>query len=805
MRKVLLIFVLSMISTGLLYSKVTNSERLENNPKRTTAVQPDQAWKDAKVGKTIKSNSDFQGTQLELENIWNQYMANNKHSPVAYEPISGLFYVTLLDIARDPNDENKYGDMAVLYNINMADKSVGSDTTRMNLSTFEYYNYPSIAVTNPLKSDSREDHMIYTHFTFWDIDPDNPGFIIPRGARVYISSLEYGYGRDYRDIDPFPYVGPEENNADDNNYVWNAVDLISVDNGEDESSFYFASVLLPEDSNQDRYGAFGVHGYDALFGNKYTDQVPENMGFDDFRYDAGNASFYGNTPCLGSDSEGHIYFGTTHFFNAQIEYRVPGVAKSTDNGQTWSEFNIVNQNLLSDYAADNGFGDIQFYANVAYQIDGFKVTSPDNYSFVFRADLYETAGGDLSNVHVLEAMYKDGEWSIHFIADLATAEIRSFGTNTTDPRYLGKNFSYEANSRGHEVELALTADGKYEVVKWIDENRDHMSVMPDGWADLVQYSNGSYVEVTGYDTVYACDIYMSWKEVGSTEWNGPFNVTNDETNSIYTYMPDIVPSTSSVPMLMLKTFDYEGDDRDGVYRDLPDVFEQYIAEKVTKVATFLEVDATQEGSFGGKTLATNLEDDLLQFQFVGTTETKTKKVDFVNTGGSVITITDFETDGDTDAFEFSAGQTPLELGIGESVSVEVKFSPTEVGKMYNAQLYLLSDAENNDDIVVNLQGMGVVTSVYEENSELIDITINPNPISETGSIELKINGDAPQTVKMSLYNTAGQNLGILYDGNLQSGSSRNIEIKSEDYPSGSYNLFIEIDGKIIRKTIAISK
>ena len=811
MKKVLYIITFSILAFGLL-NATENLDKLTNRLNTEPTLSSDlEHLKKVSLENPAKKRNTLQAEDGVIYNILNQYMGANKHSPVSYEPTSGFFYFTVLDITLEgvleaDNQGGIYGNIAHLFYLDPNTGEWGHDTTRVDYDKFEYYNYPSLYVTNPLASNDREDHVVYTHFTFWAIDTENPGFITPAGSRVFISALAYDYGYDYRDMDPFPFIGPDKNEADENNYIWNDVDLIGL-SGNDETSFYFVSPLLPADRNADRYGAYGIQGYDVVFGDKITDKVPENWGYDDFRFDAGNGGSFGNAANLGADDAGNLYMAINHLFNSQIEDRAPGVSKSTDQGVTWSEFNIMSADVLRDYAADNGFPDINVGSNISYDIDGFKVLAEDVYSYVYRVNLFN-AEGTLANVHVVEAMYDEsGTWSLNFIADLNSSQITSLSTAPLIPVYLGKNLRLGTNSRGHELELAITADGKYEVAKWIDINLEHMAVMPEGWNDLIESVNGVWQIVEDFDTLFACDIYMSWKEVGTDTWNGPFNVTNDEENSFNTFMPDIIPNLTNIPLMMLRTVDYEGlVDGRGMFNTTPDLLEQYVVEKIYKDVVYMELDATADViAEPTKILEHDNAENFIGFGYVGTDGDVTEEITFTNSGNTALTITDFNAIGDTEGFSFSVATTPLVIEPKSSGVLEVTFAPSVVGKEYEATLTLASDADNNEDISITLFGMGVYKSVYQENSEFIDIAINPNPISQEGSIDFTINGIKPQSVKMSLFSSTGKNIAVLFDQIVLSGTSKSIELNADKFTSGSYNLIIEIDGKLLRRSIIINK
>ena len=692
MKKAIHILLIFILSIGL-YNKKLNSKELSNTPFENTKLEINYSNSNTKTLYIPEQKIDNNILSSEINrfsiySVINQYMGNAKHSPVAYEPKSGFFYI----IALGSTDGNPRGDITNLFYLNPNTGQWGHDTLRINQSKFEYYLYPSISVTNPSNSNQREDHVVYTHYQFSDLDPDNPGFVKQVGARSYISALAYDYGYDYLDLDILANDGPTKNDADVNKYIWSSVDLLGID-GDNESYFYYVSPLQPA-TDTDRWGAFGINGFEIVSGNTLINDVPKLWGYENFLFDQENRGPLSGMPSLGNDADGNIYMAVNNIFKSQIEARTPGVSKSTDKGKTWSEFNIMPMSLLNDYAVENGFDNINIGANISYNIDAFKVIGEDSYSYIYRVNLFNTQG-QLTNVHLVESLYKNNLWTINFIADLNTSTLNSISVNGSNAAFLGKNFRLETNDRGHEVETSITADGKYQVVKWVDENPEHMVVMPKDWDDIIISVGGNFQVLEGFDSLYACDIFMAWKEIGTDTWNGPFNVTNDEVNNIYTFMPDIIPSITEIPLMMMTTFDYEGTQANGLFNNIPDVFEQYIVIPIQKSIDYLVLDGTKDH---------------------------------------------------------------------EPLSVD-----------------------------------------YQENSEYIDININPNPINSQGNINFKINGINSQNVKMTLYNSLGVKVLDLFSQIVSAGTSKTIGINAENFVSGSYNLIIEIDGKILSRIIIINK
>jgi len=103
-----------------------------------------------------------------------------------------------------------------------------------------------------------------------------------------------------------------------------------------------------------------------------------------------------------------------------------------------------------------------------------------------------------------------------------------------------------------------------------------------------------------------------------------------------------------------------------------------------------------------------------------------------------------------------------------------------------------------------------VVSVEVEKDQLLDeadlVSIYPNPIATTATLNLDKMGKYSR-LKAKLYN----NIGLLVAENIIDGETSGMEgIKSYEidftkYPTGSYTLYLELDGQELHKTIVIAK
>ncbi|MBU3699763.1 MAG: hypothetical protein FGM33_07115 [Candidatus Kapabacteria bacterium] len=307
-----------------------------------------------------------------------------------------------------------------------------------------------------------------------------------------------------------------------------------------------------------QYGAYGYFNFNLVvedYGTAPT--IPSAWALDKWiASDVPSSSF--NAPVLISgDDEGTLY---SCFNNIQAESE-PGqrsiqVSKSTDNGKTWGALNAMPRELLSEYATARG-GDIGFQPGQSpYQGGAFIVTGKDSYSFFFRY-LYglasQTQQGALDSIlgyQIVEAAYKNGTWKLNEVANLNTITIDAFSIQDSVSQSIGAvAIVGNENGRGHEVQVAKTADGQNLVVKYIDINPDRQNT----FAAVRRFSasGSNYTEGEAYTSNFDTDIFVTSRPIGSSEWTQAVNCTDDADMSIRTYMPDVVPSLDSIPVVRM--------------------------------------------------------------------------------------------------------------------------------------------------------------------------------------------------------------------------------------------------------------
>ncbi|WP_026994179.1 M1 family aminopeptidase [Flectobacillus major] len=112
------------------------------------------------------------------------------------------------------------------------------------------------------------------------------------------------------------------------------------------------------------------------------------------------------------------------------------------------------------------------------------------------------------------------------------------------------------------------------------------------------------------------------------------------------------------------------------------------------------------------------------------------------------------------------------------------------------------DADNWILKEASVQKTEAVLSVQQENENPLSFSISPNPVAHQSTISFQL--ARPSLVTLQLYNTQGQLVQTLQNGNLPAGNQQ-ISINSQEYPSGEYILQLYVDNTIYTQKVMISK
>lgn len=345
--------------------------------------------------------------------------------------------------------------------------------------------------------------------------------------------------------DPFSFVmeGPDEPGG--NGYNWNAGDMIGV--AGDAPAVYHAGLLGNGTSGQ--YGTYGVWGFDYVNEDFVTSRIPSSWDVTQFRPSGNPDQSYNSAMRIGADVDGRLYAVVNNLFADNQNTRIPAVSMSEDQGTTWSAFNRMPQSAFDAYMTQYGWDNITIYR--PYDMEAFVVTGVNQFSYFFR--VARVANNNVANLDIVEASYRNGAWTLNRVAELNGFPLE-FARQDTASDLIGE-FAwvpyFTLTSQGHEIEAALTADGKDILVKWIDENPSLGYVKFS--SPLTLYFENQSNTATQLDSMLTTDVYYAHRPVSGTTWSAPVNVTNDMAYDHGTRIPPVIPGLNRVPFLTLNT------------------------------------------------------------------------------------------------------------------------------------------------------------------------------------------------------------------------------------------------------------
>jgi len=323
---------------------------------------------------------------------------------------------------------------------------------------------------------------------------------------------------------------------------------------------HLAGTLNPDDGVQ--YGAYGYFNFNLVvedFGQVPT--IPAAWGLDKWRPSTAVGSSFNAPMALGGDKDGGLYAVFNNFPAEDQDLRSVQVSKSTDQGKTWSNPVSMPTNLLDQYAQATG-GDIAFQPSVTdfntpYDGGSLIVTGPEQFSYFFRLATGQRNVADPSQIdtvlsfNIAEAKYDKGTWTLAKVAELNSYGFYMVSVQDSISQAVGAPaIQLSGNGRGHEMQSAVTADGKNIVVKWVDINPNR----PKEFSGVRVFdgpTNGLYTELDPLTQVFDTDIFIASRATSSNSWTAAKNVTDDEDMAYRTYMPDVVKSVDDIPLLRI--------------------------------------------------------------------------------------------------------------------------------------------------------------------------------------------------------------------------------------------------------------
>ena len=213
---------------------------------------------------------------------------------------------------------------------------------------------------------------------------------------------------------------PQENNSPHKmNFFSNNSAAASMVDGQE--SHYFVGTMDPE-SDLDQYGYYGVYSTVPADEDVGVSQVPQQWGTSNFYSSQNLTSSYNSYSNVDTDEEGNIYVAANNVLATEdLGNRAPMISKSTDGGETWSDFSMMRapSDLETSYASN--FGGNRLSTLDPYKQDGFVVWGVDQASYFSAQGVFNDVNDDSTDflgLHMVEHRYDNGTWSVHFVAEI---------------------------------------------------------------------------------------------------------------------------------------------------------------------------------------------------------------------------------------------------------------------------------------------------------------------------------------------------------------------------------------------------
>lgn len=291
-----------------------------------------------------------------------------------------------------------------------------------------------------------------------------------------------------------------------------------------------------------------------------------------------------------------------------------------------------------------------------------------------------------------------------------------------------------------------------------------------------------------------------------------FAINNKRLRTIQTiYTMQLTPNSKAVPFLeipnptdpvtnlnnkMAVRVDNNGQRTIFMSMPLDGISADVIVDLTNKMVTWLEAGKTQAA--GPKiTLSTTQ----LVFGEVEVAKKGTETVKITNDGDEKLVISAINLKNGTN-FTVKSGTLPFTIDAGQTVNMNIDFTPTEKLN-YQDEITFVSNDKANPNKVMTVRGIGIAapTSVPGVISDVFEMKVTPNPVVDNSVLEFtNLNGS--NNVNIILIDATGKVVSNLYNG-ITTGST--VGLNANQLSSGTYFIKANVDGKTTQLPIVIAK
>ncbi|MBL7973468.1 MAG: hypothetical protein JNJ85_01055, partial [Candidatus Kapabacteria bacterium] len=401
-----------------------------------------------------------------LEGGFNNIFNSNTH-PFVYDPISqtlAIIYNKNLEVSGVVQD-------TLFYFISTNNGTSWQSNANILSTSNEFLVAPQMALGNPDNSTKFSDLSIIS-FSRRYVKKQPINQYLPDGG-----TLMYKVGTDIINISQTANLyGPNKNNS--SGYGWGAGLLHKYHNAIGDG-MVLAGMLSPTYNTSDgqasiQYGQYGVLSTKSVIeaDNDIIGTIPQTWNNSQFL--AGNSlgSSYNGPMYSGTDDDGNIYACTNSVFADDKDNRTIAYSKSTNRGETWTTYVRAPASAFEAYGKSRGGDNAVLYR--PYQQAAFVVTGNNQFSYFTRMYIVKGTDNQIVAQDIVEISHNNGNWTIMQVSPFEdniavfNLEFDSTVANKYDRTYS----TIDESDLGNEIEVALTADKKNIVVKWVDYNKD---------------------------------------------------------------------------------------------------------------------------------------------------------------------------------------------------------------------------------------------------------------------------------------------------------------------------------------------
>jgi hypothetical protein len=533
-------------------------------------------------------------------------------TPIVYEPNSKFLFVTL-----PPSwkwDQTNHKDTTWMR-VGVSKDMGATWSPRVLLESYDtLYVAPSLSVVNPDPANSDLNNFIFSVVTVPNFSLKNAG----KNTNALSQQIFVG-GNRYK-VDHF---GP---GGDKNNYSFDYLKIQGAMAGK-AARFISGDRLFHATNSTADNGVYAMVYGEYVAGDDpsmFSAVDKSKWAYKNFR-PASENSTYNSTPLFSFDPNGNLYGIVNNEFKGFEDKKTIAYVKSvaSEGSLEWkTDWEKLPDDVFNKFLAEKApSADLNSVTSffTPFKNNAMVATGVDEFSYLGEYFIQDKASNTLYYSGICEVYKKGGKWGINevdkFMAmdsenKLYTPSITSLTTYATKNSAGANDTIIRAyvGPKNNEFEIARTADGKYLVAKWIEEQFDRTT---DGYRDYSKTEVAATelmfktVDLTTQTTndfpiksYIPTDIYLSWREIDGGKWSTPVNVTRDWYTNRNTSMPQIIPDIKRVPIISsYTTEDYPKADEDiTVIKNLNDKYYMQMYGDGYNDIVFACFDATKEAS-----------------------------------------------------------------------------------------------------------------------------------------------------------------------------------------------------------------